>query len=367
MSSLDKLTIKGFKSIQNLEDFELNNLNVIIGGNGAGKSNLINFFQMLNQIINGNLEKYISDSGGISDLLYNGRKTTSKMVFETHFGVRGYRFTIEPTPSDSCVLKDEARFYKHGATGWWALGNSGDCKSLLVKEAKSDSSDSKYSKPVYETISAWQIYHFHDTSETSAMRYYEIIQDNKYLRTDAANIAPYLLKLKNKFFREYQEILNSIQMVMPFFNDFILEPDEFGKKEKVNLSWMQKGSDYPLQPYHFSDGSIRFICLATALLQPDPPETIIIDEPELGLHPAAISILAELIQDASKRTQVIVATQSPTFIDNFEIKDVVVVNRENDASTFKRLKENDFNSWLEKYSVGELWTKNVISGGPVYE
>jgi predicted ATPase len=122
-----------------------------------------------------------------------------------------------------------------------------------------------------------------------------------------------------------------------------------------------------MQPYHLSDGSIRFICLAAALLQPNPPSTIIIDEPELGLHPAAIVILAELIQVAAKGTQVIVATQSPALIDQFGIDDIIVANRRNGASAFQRLKEKDFTEWLKDYSVGELWAKNVIAGGPVHE
>ena len=156
-------------------------------------------------------------------------------------------------------------------------------------------------------------------------------------------------------------------MVTPFFDDFVLESRQSGEKEEINLSWTQKGSDYPMQPYHLSDGSIRFISLATALLQPNPPSTIIIDEPELGLHPAAIVILAELIQQAAQRTQVIVATQSPALIDQFGINDIVVVNRKEGASSFERLNEKDFSEWLKNYSVGELWTKNVIAGGPVYE
>jgi len=223
------------------------------------------------------------------------------------------------------------------------------------------------SRYVVSVISFWQIYHFHDTSSTAAMRHYEIIQDNKALRFNASNIAPYLLRLKTDEPDAYKEILNSVRLVIPFFDDFLLDVAEFGEKKKVNLSWRQKGSDYPMQPYHLSDGSIRFICLATAMLQPEPPSTIIVDEPELGLHPAAISILAELIHNASKRTQLIVATQSPALIDHFSVEDVIVVNRKKGASTFERLKEEDFNVWLETYSVGELWSKNVISGGPVYE
>lgn len=350
-----------------MEKFELKSLNVFIGGNGAGKSNLIEFFRLLRKIIDGNHDEYIRAGGGISDFLFNGRKVTSQLEFEARFGIRGYRFRIKPGLSENCVLTDEARYYEHGTTGWWSLGDSPDNKSMLVKEAKADSPGSKYSKPVYEAISSWQIYHFHDTSTTAAMRHYETIQDNKVLRFNASNIAPYMLRLRNEYADAYQEILDSVRLVIPFFDDFLLDVAVFGEKQKVNLSWRQKGSDYPLQPYHLSDGSIRFICLATALLQPNPPSTIIIDEPELGLHPFAIAILAELIQYASKRTQLIVATQSPALIDHFGVEDVIVVNRKKGASTFERLQEKDFNIWFETYSVGELWSKNVISGGPVNE
>ncbi len=366
-TSLEKLTIKGFKSIRELVDFKLSNLNVIVGANGTGKSNLISFFKMLRALIDSNLNRYVIDSGGAGDLLFNGRKTTDKMVFETRFGTRGYCFTLVPTPNDTCAIVQEARYYAGGRTGWWDLGNSDDGTSLMVAEVKNNKPDAKYSRPVYDAIASWQIYHFHDTSATAGSRHYEIVQDNKVLRTDAANIAPFLLKMRQQHTREYKTIINAIRLVTPFFDDFLLEPTQRGAKEEVNLSWSQKGSDYPMQPYHLSDGTLRFICLTTALLQPKPPSTIIIDEPELGLHPAAIVILAELIQQAAQRTQVIVATQSPALIDQFAINDIIVVNRKDGASSFERLNETDFSEWLERYSVGELWTKNVITGGPTYE
>ncbi len=366
-TSLDRLSIQGFKSIKELKDFELKDLNVIVGANGAGKSNLISFFKMLQTMIDGSLNRYVRDSGGAGDLVFNGRKVTKDMVFKTRFGSRGFRFTLVPTPADGCAIEDEARYYSGGATGWWELGDSDDGKSKMVAEVLNNQSDAQYSQPVFDAIAAWQIYHFHDTSSTTGMRNYEIVQDNKVLRTDAANIGPFLLKLRDRYEDEYKTILNAIRLVTPFFDDFILESRQSGAKEEVNISWLQKGSDYPMQPYHLSDGSIRFICLAAALLQPNPPSTIIIDEPELGLHPAAIVILGELIQQAAQRTQVIVATQSPALIDQFAIDDIVVVNRKEGASTFERLNEQDFSQWLESYSVGELWTKNVIVGGPRYE
>ncbi|WP_293680869.1 AAA family ATPase, partial [Thiolapillus sp.] len=211
----------------------------------------------------------------------------------------------------------------------------------------------------------WMVYHFHDTSPTAPMRRSEIVEDNQRLRNNGSNIAPFLLRLKQSesLYRYYQEVVNATRLILPFFDNFRLDVFQQGEADKVKLSWQQKGSDYPLQPYHLSDGSIRFICLATALLQPDPPSAIVIDEPELGLHPEAIRILAELITDAAQRTQVILATQSPLLIDQFAIDDIVVVNRKDGQSTFERLSEQDFSQWLEDYSVGELWTRNVIQGG----
>jgi len=365
---LEEITIKGFKSIKALEGFKLKNLNVLIGGNGAGKSNFIEFFKLLSAMMNDNLNDYIRKNGGISDLLFQGRKTTKKLKFQTHFGMHGYKFCIAPEAKEGFSIVNEARYYSRGTTGWWELGNSYDGISELVREVKKGTGmNSEYGQYVYDAITSWQIYHFHDTSSTSDMRHYEIVQDKSKLRMNGANIAPFLRGLRKKHQKVYAKIVDSIKLVLPFFDDFILESEEFGEKLKVNLSWKQQGSDYPMQPYHLSDGSIRFICLATALLQPNPSSTIIIDEPELGLHPQAINILAELIQSASERTQVIISTQSPALIDNFAIEDIIVVNRNNGASTFERLNENDFNVWLEDYSVGELWTKNVIAGGPVHE
>lgn len=368
MSSLDKITIRGFKSIRALENFDLKSLNLFIGANGVGKSNLISFFRMLNAFMEGKLNIYIADNGGMSDTLFNGRKETAEMYFETRFGSRGHRFTLRPGASEEPTIVNEARYYAHGQrVSWWEMGDSLNGKSKIAAEAASIATDAKYSRPVVTAIKSWQIYHFHDTSATAKMRHYEIVQDHAELRIDAANIAPYLLNLRETHGSAYRDILDVVRLVTPFFDDFILDLRKMGEAEKVNLSWMQKGSDYPMQPYHLSDGTIRFIALATALLQPDPPSSIIIDEPELGLHPHALAILAELIQHAATRTQLIIATQSATLLDHFGMEDIVVVKREDGGSTFRRLEHKDYVRWLESYTVGELWTKNVITGGPSYE
>lgn len=366
-AALTMLTIKGFKSIQKLENFPLKQLNILIGANGTGKSNFISFFQMLNSLIQKNFNNYVTNQGGADDILFNGSKVTENMFFEMYFNNNKhiYKFQLTPTPQENFIISDEKRFYY--TSGWWDLGSSKSDIPRLVIEVETDEKQKWYSKPVYNAIQSWQIYHFHDTSNTAKMRRYEIVQDNKKLRKDASNLAPFLFKLKTEHPSEYEEIRNSVRLIAPFFDDFLLEPQKKGEAEKINLSWTQKGSDYPMQPYHLSDGTIRFICLATTLLQPSLPATIIIDEPELGLHPGAIDILAELMQASSKNTQVIVATQSPLLINDFTIDNIIVANHRKGKSTFERLAEKDFKVWLKDYSIGELWTQNIIQGGTCYE
>jgi predicted ATPase len=193
------------------------------------------------------------------------------------------------------------------------------------------------------------------------------VRDYEHLRPDAANIAAFLFHLQQKHSHHYTLIRDTVRLIAPFFDDFLLRSEDKGGEQKLRLEWRQKGSSFPFQPVHFSDGTIRFICMATALLQPRLPAAVVIDEPELGLHPFAITLLADLIQSAARRTQVVISTQSPTLLDHFDPADVVVVNREKGNSTFERLEPARLAEWLQDYSIGELWQKNVVKGGPTHE
>jgi len=367
-NALDRLTIKGFKSIRSLEDFELKALNVLIGGNGAGKSNFIEIFRMLQAMVGQNFATFILGGGGASDFLFNGPKETKNIEASFHFGRNDYAFELEPTVDEKFLITTEKQKYDLGS---WKYISSGTFESRLngIKEEQSGlwPGVPGVGHYVYQAVSNWTVYHFHDTSKTAAMRKPEIVEDFARLRSEASNIAPFLHALRSNNSTAYEQIVETVRLVTPFFDDFLLRSKFFGEKEKVNLSWKQKGSDYPMQPYHLSDGTIRFICLATALLQPDPPTTILIDEPELGLHPYAIEILAELIQVAARRTQVVVSTQSPALVDYFSPEAVIVVNRDDGASTFQRLDAESLAGWLEDYSLGDLWRKNIVDGGPVHE
>jgi predicted ATPase len=376
--AIRKISINGFKSIREMKEFELRDLNIIIGANGSGKSNLVQVFQLLMAMSRKGLQKFILESGGADNFLHNGPKNTPvismEFEFESHSPYRQgsnlYRFELSPTVEETFLVSEERKYV---TTTWRSYGSPSQ-ESRLFDEQKETSASGKghgVGYYVYQSIANWMVYHFHDTSATAPMRRSEIIEDNTKLRNNGSNIAPFLLKLKtgNTFPSPsyYQDIVNAVRLVIPFFDDFRLDIEKKGAAEKVKLGWQQKGSDFPMQPYHLSDGSIRFICLATALLNPFPPSVIVIDEPELGLHPEAIRILGELIQDAAKRTQIIVATQSPLLLDQFSIEDIVVVNRREGQSVFERLQRADFDEWLNSYSVGELWSRNIIEGGTTRE
>lgn len=366
--ALQNLSIKGFKSIHSLESFVLRDLNILVGENGSGKSNFIEFFRMLRAMMKKEgLKEFVQSNS--DTFLYGGAKTTKAIEVKLRFGQNGYDFELAPTQDGKFMINNEQRHYlpdnhEHHITR--NLG-SGNFNPELLNDMSRSGFRTKQNASwyAYQAISSWQIYHFHDTGTLSGMRRYHDKGHKDELLSDASNIAPFLLHLRSAHPSSYADILTSIRFVIPFFGNFDLKPNA---DENLRLDWRQTGlNDFTMRPTSLSDGSIRFICLATALLQPDPPATIVIDEPELGLHPQAIAVLAELIQAAAKRTQVILATQSAELMNHFAIEDIIVVSRSNGRSEFNRLKEEDYNQWLENYSVGELWSKNVFATKSINE
>ena len=373
-TALKNLTLRGFKSIASIESFPLHSLNVLIGANGAGKSNFVDFFRMLRALADEGLQSFINTYGGGDGFFHFGPQFTRQIFARLEFGQNVYEFELSPTAGNSIQIAAERVQYT-GGLGHGTLKpiGSGSLESNLkgLKEAPASYPLGRGGQGpigyVFDAVSNWTVYHFHDTSLLSPMRRDQSVRDWERFRHDASNVAPFLLHLREKHRGSYDLIRDTVRLIAPFFDDFLLRPDIRGNDEWVRLEWQQKGSDFPFQPHHLSDGTLRFICLATALSQPQLPATIVIDEPELGLHPYAISMLADLIQSAAKRTQVLISTQSPTLLDFFEPEHVIVVSRDKGHSTFERLDVQQLSQWLEEYSVGELWQKNVVRGGPTHE
>ena len=362
--SLDKLTIRGFKSIREMEGLELKNLNILIGTNGSGKSNLIASLQMLKSLAEGQLKSYIASNGGIGALLHNGPRPASKIELEASIGSNSYKLSITPKPDGSYELAESASPHIASKT---EPEDAEDDRLLAVQQDVAAYPSEGAKESVHQSINSWRMYHFHDTGPTAAMRRPGPIQDNEHLRPDASNIAPYLLRLRDEHPSTYNRVLYGCRRMAPFLDELVLEPQQDGAKTKVSLAWKVKGSDCPIQAHHLSGGVMRFMCLSAALLQPNLPPMIIIDEPELGLYPNTIHLMNELIEGAAKQTQVIVTTQTPRLLDHFSVEDIIVVRRKDDQPNFKRFKPGDFKIWLEDHSVGDLWFMNVISDDPVRE
>ena len=364
MARIDKINISGFKSIADL-NLGIKDINVLIGGNGSGKSNFIGVFKFLREITEGRLETYVKTSGGADSILHFGSKNTSEMSFHVFLNehVDQYKISLSPTVEDGLVPVSETAYYWKKSQ---YLQPYAESLSSAGSEAAISSNDSASVKAhVRSALQSWRVYHFHDTSDTSPLKKTSKVDDNRYFRADGSNLPAFLYLMKTKHEEEYRLIRNTIRRIAPFFDDFVLEPRSLAE-DRIRLEWTHHGTDSYFDVSSFSDGTLRFIALTVLLLQPDKykPSVILLDEPELGLHPSAITVLGALVRQASQNVQVIISTQSPMLLDMFEPEEVVVVQHEVGASTFKRLDKSDLADWLDEYSLGELWEKNEIGGKP---
>jgi predicted ATPase len=312
---------------------------------------------MLGNMLGKSLQVWARKQGGADRILTCGVKETGQLYSEIVAEKFVYQFTLEPTADAGFVFSNETM--QEGSDR--IAGRIGGHTEAKLAASLNDLENTKGA----HTIRYWQVYHFHDTSDSAGVKRLISVHDNEKLRPDASNLAAFLYHLQQVNPNHYHQIIKTIRLAIPFFDEFVLKPQTLPTEEQqIRLLWRQKDSDYALWPSQLSDGSIRFICLVTALLQPNPPSTIIIDEPELGLHPYAITLLGGLLRSAATRMQVIVSTQSVPLVNEFNLEDLVVVEREQGETVFKRLNENDFSNWLEDYSVGELWEKNILGGRP---
>ena len=365
MSRLKNIEIKGFRSIKEMK-LALRPLNVLIGANGAGKSNLIAFFKLVNELMGGRLQQHIGETGRATANLHFGPKVTpqleAEMEFEVENGTDTYQMRLFYAAGDSLVFADEKLSFQR--TGYpnpkgVSLG-AGHQETRIGDEADKGG---PMAKTLRHLLNRCRVYHFHDTSPTSRVQQYRYVGDNRWLMPDAANLAAILYELKSRRETVYRRIVATIRQVAPFFEDFDLEPTN---STDIILNWRHCESDLVFGPHQLSDGTLRAICLISLLSQPEEylPYLIVVDEPELGLHPYALKVIASLFRAASRHTQVLVSTQSSAFLDAFAPEDIVIVERKGEATEFDRPNTQKLDEWLKDYSLGEVWEKNVIGGGP---
>ena len=367
MIKLKSIKLNGFKSIRQL-DMEFGDMNVLIGVNGAGKSNLISFFKMLNEMMSNRLQFFIRESGSAQSLLHYGAKETPMMeatlTFEKDSDVSAYYLALKHIAGDSLAFFDEtleAKLFQSENSVPVSLG-SGHLETNIK-----NSGEETYvrARTIGHLLNNCRPYHFHDTSSLARVKQHCYVADNSKLLSDAGNLAAVLYRFKIEKPDIYRTIVSTVQRISPFFDDFELEPTGLSNNETI-LNWRARDSDVLFGPHQISDGTLRAMCLVTLLSLPknELPELLIVDEPELGLHPYALNTIAALFNIASFHTQVLVSTQSSAFLNNFDPENVIVVDRVGKESRFAKPNIAETREWLENYTLGEVWEKNIFGGTP---
>ncbi|MEW4490958.1 AAA family ATPase [Thalassoglobus sp. JC818] len=369
MQMLKQIRLKGWKSIKD-QTIDLTPLTVVIGANGAGKSNLLSLFRMLNAMFANTpgFRNYVGLNGFSDSLLHYGTKQTPiaemELTFQTDTGDTVYFVRWAAASGGTLIFTDErVTFHRTGGTTPVVVElGAGHSESNLMKTADDGNQTARV---CLHLLRSCRLFHFHDTSENSGARQPCYIEANRFLQPEAGNLAAMLYLFREKQPTAFRRITGTVRQMVPDFDGFVLEPSKLNEKQ-ILLNWTHKGRDYEFGPHQLSDGSLRFIALATLLLQPSDnlPLLIALDEPELGLHPSALEVLSGMAQAASVNSQLLFATQSSILLDHFEPENVVVVNCSDGVSEFKRLNAADLEAWRADYTLGEIWEKNVIGGGP---
>jgi predicted ATPase len=364
------IKIQNFKSIRETDDILIKSLNVLIGPNGVGKSNFIQFFKLLNSIYKQRLKFFTAENGYENRILYFGRKHSKylegNIVFTPNEGNAHNRYDFRLVPQkhgSGFYFEKDAGAFNNISPEYKGIWDFIDFGGEGKEESELRNNSSQRARGLHEYFEGFKVFHFHDTGSGSLLKQVNKTHDYEHLKEDGSNLASFLYKIQDTHPKHFKIIEHAIRSVAPFFERFDLKPDS-KNPEMIFLNWFEKGSDEYFNAHHLSDGTLRFIALATLLLQPTTPKTIIIDEPELGLHPFAIQKLGALIKSASVKSQIIVSTQSVNLVDQFKADDIIVVERKDNQTVFSRQKEEDLKEWLNDYTLSELWEKNVLGGRP---
>ena len=364
---IESIRIKGFRSLADVELTKLSDATVMIGANGSGKSNFMRFFDLLSWMLRSRkLQDFVQLQGGADDQLFGGSKQTSaievRLGMRTDRGLNEYKFTITYASPDRFLFTQES--YRFSSSDldtmaeWRNLG-SAHTEARILEKRQIDTT----AKVIVSLLNNCAVYQFHDTSDASNFKKRWDADDNNFLRSDGGNLAAVLYRLEQQDINRYELICRQINRALPVFDRFAIE-ESYGK---VSLRWKAKWTEKTFGAHLTSDGSLRFFALVTLLNLPPGmlAGVLLLDEPELGLHPAAVNMVGSMVKSVAEERQVIVATQSPLFVDSFDLDEILVLEMREGRSEFRKLGREEYLAWLDDgFTTGELWQKNLLGGRP---
>ncbi|WP_167146766.1 AAA family ATPase [Actinomyces sp. ZJ308] len=375
---LGRLTVEGFRSIRHVELDLTTDVTVLIGANGSGKSNLVSALELVSRIWDDSFQEYLRRHGGVSNLFFQDDEGTAERIlitllseFNAEDKRNGYQVALTPdeiSGSGQAELHEQLLF--QAGRQWQRpydedLGFGTQSRVRRIVESQNPGKLRNFARYVRPILEGCRVFHFDDVSDNAPVKGWSTVGDDLALRSDAENIAAYLLRVRQEYPENYRQIVSAVQRAAPFFDDFVLRPDP---SERIRLRWKQRGLDRTFLAREASDGTLRFICLATLLLGPDLPATVVLDEPELGLHPSAIGLLAEMARVAGRNgRKVILATQSVPLLSHFDLEEIVVLDRVDGSTQATRPDREALEGFLEDYSTGSLWEMNLLGGRPARE
>lgn len=389
-NKLSHLHVTGFRSFLD-QEIELRNLNVLIGSNGSGKSSLLDLFEILSRAGQQQLNNAIAERGGIDAVLTWDKPTalfvlmrfapTGFFIEETHgvdfellatkqgIGYRIVREIVTKLPALRVLEMTDGRGTAQnmltGGSGLQSPPNGGELTLAQIRDAQSYPTPDK----VRRYLSNIAVYRGFDTYTGAPIR------DAAFIGTQYADLPPtrlmdggdnltsvlYLMKNDPKYQDAFEEYESALRRAFPAFQELRFPPA--GGQGKTILSWKVSTTKRLVEASVLSDGMLRFMCLLAALYDPEPPSLLCIDEPEAGLHPQLLRLLASVIRGASERIQIIITTHSADLLSYLKTPEaVMVVESKNGISELQRLDEERLKGWLEEYTLGELWEQGELGG-----
>jgi len=375
-----QIQIKGYRVLADVT-LDLHPLTVMIGPNGCGKTSLLEIFQLLKEAAQGRLAEAISNLGGLTTLLTHTSDAPSRLEIVLKVDIdsprspepMSYHFALEPGPQGMGYMSVLERLWQlEPNVGPHRYIDSKTPAGTELKLAKWPLRDAGLfvkteAEPevLRDTLTNTLYLGFLDVSSRAPARLPQTLTPATYPGKNGESLFPALYNMReSKASRSsYERIEETLSLAFPGFDHLELPVVGGGQ---ITLAWYDKDLTVPLYPNQLSEGTLRFLWLATTLLSPEPPPLILIDEPEVSLHPELLQILAALLRDASARTQLLIATHASDLIRWLRPDAVVVIDKENGKSTFTWANDPalDLEEWLKEYTLADLWYMGNLGGRP---